>query len=240
MSKLIASDAIWSQLSTGQAERRRLHQEQQHREDKKRAEAKGIEDDFVELAIPIIQATTAHIEAFTVQLDHYDAATVAALHQNAIELEMVRERIEEMLLRAHVLEDGRRVFRTEDGTQVFDEFGTEVAPDIINPDEIVPSAPTWEEYWADRQRSTELTLEREQLLEFQERLDEARELTSDGNIADDELDALSEELEALMPTAVQTELGIEPTQTPPLQSDFVRAALPVAGGPNLNLPELNL
>lgn len=240
MTSLIASDAIWSKLGKTEAGRRRLHQEQQQRDDKKRAEEKGMEDDFVDLALPIVQATMAQIEAFTVQLDRYDAATIEALHNNAIELELVRERIEDMLVRAHALEDGRRVFRTEDGRQVFDEFGVEVAPEIIEPDEIDPSAPTWEAYWADRERLTELTQEREQLLEYQERLDNARNEVADGEIGTDELEELSNELEALMPAPVRAELGIERTQVPALEGDFVRATVPAAGGPNLNLPELNM
>ncbi|MFN3170701.1 MAG: hypothetical protein ACE37E_08410 [Hyphomicrobiales bacterium] len=234
MNSLIASDAIWSKLGKTEASRRRLHQEQQQRDDKKRAEAKGMEDDFVDLAIPMVQATTAQIEAFTVQLDRYDAATVAALNRNANELELVRERIEDMLLRAHVLDDGRRVFRTQDGTKVFDEFGVEVAPETVTPDEIDPSAPTWEEYWSDRERHTELTQERQELLDYQERLDGTRERVTDGELSADELDALETELEELMPLAVQEELGLEPTQEPALEGDFVRATAPAAGVPNLN------
>ncbi|MFN3226814.1 MAG: hypothetical protein ACE360_11265 [Hyphomicrobiales bacterium] len=240
MSELIASGAIWSKLGKIEAGRRRLHQERQQRDEKKRADAREAESDFADLAVPFVQATTAQIEAFTDQLDRYDAATVAALHQNDIELELVRERLEDMLLRAHVLEDGRRVFRTEDGTKVFDEFGAEVAPEIIEPDAIDPSAPTWEEYWADRERLTELTEERENLLDYQERLDEARDQVTDGDITTDELDALSDELGNLMPARVQAELGIKPTQLPTIEADFVRATAPAVDAPNLSLPELNL
>lgn len=145
-----------------------------------------------------------------------------------------------MLLRAHVLDDGRRVFRTQDGAKVFDEFGTEVAPEIVTPDEIDPSAPIWEEYWSDRERHTELTQERQELLDYQERLDDTRERVTDGELSADEIDALETELEELMPLAVQEELGLEPTQVPELEGDFVRATAPAAGVPNLNLPELSI
>lgn len=240
MSSVIASDAIWSKLGKSEAGRRRLHQEQQQRDEKKRAEAKGIEDDFVDLAIPFVQATAAHVEAFTVQLDRYDAATVAALKFNAIELELVHDRIKDMLLQAHVLEDGRRVFRTEDGLQVFDEFGTEVAPDVIAPNEIDPSRPTWEAFSAERQLEQDLSRERRELLEYQDRLDQAREDIADGEIGADKLDELSEELESMMPAAVQAELGIEPTPVPAVSGDFTRATMPTGVAPNLNLPDLNL
>lgn len=240
MNKLISTDAIWSKLGKTEAGRRRLHQDQQQRDNKKRAEAQDAENDFVDLAVPIVQAMAEQIEAFTVQMDHYDAATVAALNQNAIELELVRERLNDILLRAHVLEDGRRVFRTEDGLQVFDEFGTEMSPDVIMPDEIDPSAPTWEAFSSEWNLERELSQERQELLEYQERLDEAREQVAGGEIGADELEELSDDLEALMPTAVQQELGIEPAQLPALESDFVRATVPTASAPNLNLPELNL
>jgi hypothetical protein len=240
MTSLIPSDAIWSKLGKTEAGRRRLHQEQQQRDDKKRADAKGVEEDFIDLAIPLVQASADRIEAFAIQLDRYDAATVAALNQNALELERVQDRIHQMLLQAHNLEDGRRVFRTEDGTRVFDEFGVEIAPDIITPDEIDPRLPTWEDMLVELGSRDRLLGERQDLLSFQERLDDARNEVADGEIGADELEELSDELEDLMPAPVQAELGIEPAQLPALEGDFVRATVPAAGGPNLNLPELNL
>lgn len=240
MSNPIATDAIWSKLGKTEAGRRRLHQEQQQREDKKRTEAKDAENDFVDFAVPIVQASAEQIDAFTVQLDRYDAATVAALNRNALELELVRERLADMLLQAHVLEDGRRVFRTEDGSQVFDEFGAEVSPDIIAPHEIDPTAPTWEDFSSERTLEQELNQERRELLDFQEKLDEARDQIADDQIGADELDALSDELETLMPSAVQEELGMEPSQTPALDNDFSRATTPTVAAPNPNMPELNL
>lgn len=65
------------------------------------------------------------IEQFTVTLDTYDHAIVIALMENQEALDSVNDQIDRLLDRAHVMADGRRVFKAEDGTQVFDEFGQE-------------------------------------------------------------------------------------------------------------------
>src|SRR5688572_6312748 len=95
--------------------------------------------------VDLVLASDHRIEAFTVKLDALDAATVAALMQNEEALIAVRERIATMLLAAHVLPDGRRVFKTRDGTEVFDEFGTAVSAEEITPDQIADDKPRWED-----------------------------------------------------------------------------------------------
>ena len=117
-------------------------------------------------------------------------------------MDAVRLQIATMLQQAYTLEDGRRVFRTEDGTQVFDEFGEEVGLEFVSPDEIDPSLPTWEQYSAARDQEQALAAARPEFLEFQERLDESRELIDGGEISASELEALDAELEALMPPAM--------------------------------------
>ncbi|MEL6933399.1 MAG: hypothetical protein AAFO17_09940 [Pseudomonadota bacterium] len=77
------------------------------------------------------------------------AGTVEALISNQEALDAVKERIDVILMRAHALEDGRRVFKTEDGTQVFDQFGEEVGPEVIAPEDIDDSAPRWEDFKAE-------------------------------------------------------------------------------------------
>lgn len=89
-------------------------------------------------------ATPTQVEEFEIKLDSYDEAIVTALMENQELLDAVRNEITAMLSQAYVLEDGRRVFKTEDGTQVFDEFGTEVQADEVDPLQIDDSLPTWE------------------------------------------------------------------------------------------------
>lgn len=47
---------------------------------------------------------------------------------------------------ALTIDDGRRVFKTEDGVQVFDEFGTEIAPSVLDFELIDASKPTWKNF----------------------------------------------------------------------------------------------
>ena len=112
--------------------------DQQRREQMEERE----EDSATALSAAATLASEIQIREFKVKVDAYDSATVTALMENQELLDAVNKRLEAMLARAHVLEDGRRVFRTEDGTQVFDEHGLEVTAEEINPDSILPDAPT--------------------------------------------------------------------------------------------------
>jgi len=129
-------------------------------------------------------------------------------------IEAVQNRIVDMLARAYVMDDGRRVFKTEDGTQVFDEFGAEVPPEELDPDLIDASRPTYEEYAADVAALAALEAERTQILEFQEQVDAAREQIADGQISEAELEDLDADLMDAMPPAVRSNVvGLE-AETP--------------------------
>ncbi len=86
--------------------------------------------------------------------------------------------------------------------QVFDEFGEQVSPDIIEPGEISGAAVTWEEFQADIDARDALVQERTKLLEFQEKLDAARTEITDGEISIEDLDALEADLADTIPPAV--------------------------------------
>lgn len=184
-----------------QRDRERAHEEHRKRVQKEREETikEREELEFFEAVL----ATPAQIEDFTIKLDRYDTATVEALMNNEVQLQEVRKRIETMLLEAHVLPDGRRVFRTRDGKQVFDEFGKEVGTDTIRPDMIDEQRPPWEDYLADRQREAKLKEERTQLQDYQNKLDDARTRVKEGNLTETELDRMDKDLEKSMPKAVR-------------------------------------
>ena len=150
-----------------------------------------------------VMATPTQIQAFTVKLDRYDTATVEALMVNGEKLQEVRKQIDQMLLEAHVLPDGRRVFRTRDGKQVFDEAGQAVAAEVVRADAIDPRKPAWEDYRAVVERESKLQEERIQLRDYQERLDEARVKVNEGSLTKDDLDNLDADLEKSMPKAVR-------------------------------------
>jgi len=165
--------------------------------EEKRKERERLEYLEAALAMPV------EIEDFKVRLDTYDTATVEALITNEQQLTAVRERIRDMLHEAYVLPDGRRVFRTRDGNQVFDEFGKEIGPEIVRADEIDRRKPTWEEFKGWSEQEAKLEEERQQLQEYQQKLDDARTKANDGSLSKDDLDQLDKELDKSMPKAVR-------------------------------------
>jgi len=172
--------------------RRRIEIPEERRRDRERAEQ-------FEAAL----ATPVQITAFKARLDTYDTATVEALMNNERQFGNVRERIQNMLLEAHVLPDGRRVFRTRDGKQVFDEHGQEVSPDTVKADAIDPRKPVWEDYRSERAEEARFVDERRQLQDYQQKLDDARTKVNEGNLTENELDRMDKELEKSMPKAVR-------------------------------------
>ena len=89
-------------------------------------------------------------ERFNRELDSYEKAAKAALEENARKLVEARAKVraafKEMLDHAHKLPDGRRVFKSKDGTRVFDQDGRQVPSSIIDPREISDRGPPWEIY----------------------------------------------------------------------------------------------
>jgi len=174
--------------------------------------ADKIENGVAAFAVETVMATQTQIKSFEVKLDSYDAATVAALMENQELIDAVQDRIVSMLARAYVMQDGRRVFKTEDGAQVFDEFGVEVPPEELDPDLIDDSRPTYEEYAADVEALAVLEAERTQILEFQEQVDAAREDIADGEISEADLEDLDADLLDAMPSTVRSHVaGLETT-----------------------------
>lgn len=167
-------------------------------------------------ATAVVMATATQIEEFEVKLDSYDEATVIALMENQELLDAVNARIDALLAQAYVMDDGRRVFRTEDGAQVFDEFGGEVTTEELNPDLIDPSYPTWEAFSAEVDQRQELTQQRTEILEFQEKVDSAHEQIAEGEISEADLESLDADLLDAMPLAVRDHVaGLEPVTAAP-------------------------
>ena len=198
------------------------------REDKERKAQieEQSEDAFLDLAASVIIATEIEIQTFQAKLDTYDEATVVALMENQVLLDAVNERIADMLSRAHKLEDGRRIFKTEDGKRVYDEHGEQVAPTVIDPDAINDNLPKWEEYKPLHLEQKRLMQEREGLIQYQEKLDDARERSNADDFTKDELDELEAELEADMPPAVAKYIsGFETADNAPdLKSNFTSSS----------------
>lgn len=175
------------------------------REKRRKEEAeKNGEDDLVALASLTIEE---QVRRLSERIDSYEVATVAALQRNERELAQVQARLYALLENAHALPDGRRVFRTEDGSRVFDEHGNELSEEEIDPDSIPDGRTRWEAYLIEVEEDERLQQQRRELFEYQDRLDAARETLEEGELSEEELDDLGEELDALMPDAVREEMA---------------------------------
>lgn len=163
-------------------------------------------------AFELLQAVFAserQVTAFRVKLDRYDDKTVEALTENRVALDDIQKRLDDMLGNAHVLPDGRHVFKTRDGLQVFDERGQAVSGDIIAPDMIGDTRTRWEDFKAADDEKSRLLKERDDLHAFQAKSDAAREELDRGGVTADRLDELDADLKAAMPETVRRKLGNE-------------------------------
>lgn len=203
----------------------RAEQDKSAREIERRRDA-----EFV-MALQGALAPPQKIADFTVKLDRYDTATVQALMDNERDIRDVRGKIDGMLLKAHVLPDGRRAFATEDNSKVFDEFGAEIRAEDLSPAAIDPRAPKWEQYDAAGKQLQGLVSERKELIDYQEKLDRARERTKDPKLTEDELSALDKELGQSMPDRVRKLSG---EQKPDQQRDLASDPTPDNATPDMD------
>lgn len=193
--------------------------ERERRERKEEVEDDSASDEL-DFAIAMISVAEAH--EFRAELDLYDTATVAALQENERALALVQGRMDQLLAKAYVLPDGRRVFKTDDGSQVFDEFGKELEPNEIDPAMIDDAKPTWETYKPELEARDRLVEERRSLLDYQAKVDDARERLDRGDMTRKEFEELREELKAEMPEAVRDQLP--EMEREPQQSEDASAA----------------
>ena len=178
---------------------RRLQLAERRQRDK-REERQDSEQAVFDMAVAAAQLIELELRQ---NLELYHTATVIALEENARLLEEQRVRLDAMRDRAHVLPDGRRVFKSIDGERVFDEHGERVDRGEIEPDEIGDDRPHWEAYQRELEREQALRGERQDILDYQDQLDEAEDKLDQGGLSDDELKALEEELELSMPPSVR-------------------------------------
>lgn len=191
----------------------RALREERDRKERRDDQRDELAADLADIGMMMVSAS--EIAIFRSQLDTYDTATVISLQENERALAEAQERLDAILLKAHVLPDGRRVFKTEDGTRVFDEFGSEVAGAVISPDEIADHRPRYEVFQSARDTRNQLHTERENILEFQGKLDAARERVDQGDITRGEYDRLQDDLKTSMPEAVRRHVpGMEGSASP--------------------------
>ena len=192
-----------------------------HDQERREKIEEKLDDDLAAFASEVIMASEARIAAFEVKLDTYDEATVAALMENLEILEQLHAERDAMLERAFVMEDGRRVFKSEDGSFVIDEFGADVSVEEIDPAMIADHHPSAESYLENLASIEAATAEREAILDYQAKLDDAREQTANGEISEVELDDLDADLLDAMPDSVRAHAGVAiGTAAPDLTASF--------------------
>lgn len=165
------------------------------------------------LAAVVVLADPIEIEAFKVELVVYDIATIEAIIANREILEVLYAEHQRLLGEAYVLEDGRRVFKSENGRGVFFEDGDLASPDVVDPNEIEDYRPTAEEFFANKKSIVKHEAIGKRLDAYQTDLDEARERADSGEMTKDELDDTRQKLSQDMPIEVRRQLpeNIKPT-----------------------------
>ena len=207
----------------------------------------------VEATIDEISEFSTRLDQFETRLDQYDAAIIRALQRNERQqmlidqkLREVREDLRRMLNKAHILEDGRRAFLTQDRTRAFDEFGTELSKEDHDFSLFPTDSNIAEDFLKRRkfneellQQKEDLRTEREGIYAFQKKSDRARDRvgeirkeTNDGMARHDlddleaEFEALETDLQTALPSSVRNELSnaARPNAAQSAKSDFDRAA----------------
>jgi len=213
LGRLLRDFSLVDGIRRSEWQRLRRHHFQRQKEQKRKEEKELAEEDFEALTSAIAVASNIEITQFHAKLDKYDTAIVTALMENQEKLDLINLKISEMLEKAYVLEDGRRVFKTQDGTQVFDEHGAELLNEDFDPNLISDSKPTWEEYSSAVEVRDSLNQERTEILEYQQKVDEARVKSAEEEFTVQELEVLDMELLEAMPVSVAKQTDIEHVST---------------------------
>jgi len=209
--------------------------EQDLREDDRRDQKRELqESDVGDIVDMVVMATIEQLADFSKELDRYDTATVEAMMENRARLEKVQAELEEMLGKAYVLPDGRRIFKSADGKRVYDENGVELKPEDIDPDLIESWRPRFEDYWKGREAEKSLMEERADLADFDERVREARRRMEEGDLTSKDLEDIREDLAENAPPAVARRMSNEP-EAPAAHVEIPKATMNVTVGPGMNL-----
>ncbi|MGE0282746.1 MAG: hypothetical protein AB7P20_19335 [Rhizobiaceae bacterium] len=173
---------------------------------KEKVEDAKADDAVSDLAGAMVLASESDIAAFRSDLDGYRTAATEALIENERQLALVQAELDDMLGKAYVLPDGRRVFKTEDGLRVFDENGVELSAKDIDPDVIEDWRPRAEGYLERRDDKLDLVTEHDKIITFEERVELADERAKSGEMTEGELSDLRGDLEASIPLSVRSKL----------------------------------
>jgi len=193
-----------------------------HQQEQKEIKQEQAEEEFLDLVASVILADPIEVEAFKADLDTYDALTIEAIMENREILERLYLERDAALENSYQLDDGMHIFKSEDGIRVFDKEGNQLTPDIVEPNQI-PDHHTTHEAWQDiRNKIHKHEIIDQKLLDYQEKLDTARERLDDDELTQEEFDELKDGIEKDMPIEVRSKLSdYDPSQETDLKSDFI-------------------
>ncbi len=258
------------------------------RQDHQRKEdiADKLEENFLSLATEAVIATEVQIQEFEARLDlyetrlkvydarleAYETAVMRALIENGEQLELIEKQmaandaeIEKLLSQAYIHEDGRRLFKSENGSFVIDEHKNHVGKDEVDYDLVVgPTAETYSIKHAEKQNLAERykiqTEEGRELLRVQGQLDDAKEKSrqfggnldaarsriEEGDMTVDEIEGFDADLGSGFPpdlptlpaSAAKYLSGIDQSaEAPKLKSDFAGNAAIAKTAPDIDLTQ---
>ena len=224
------------------AERRKWFRAAKEQRQRNETLDNNAEDTFMDIAAAVIIADQVEIDVFKQELDIYDEATLKAILENREILESLYTERDRLLDNAYQLDDGRRVFKSEDGVTVIDEFGHDVPPEVVMPEAISDIYSKAEEYLPIQQGIIKHEAIEKRLYNYQEHLDDARELANSGKMTQQELDDYRQQLQTEMPIEVRKQLPDDfKPQTVPLKNEFNIPAddVPTIGAEYNRLPDFS-
>jgi hypothetical protein len=202
--------------NTAYAERLRqqfFHDQQKDQKNRKDQLADDVDSDLMSFAMDIVMASETQLLEFDNRLDQYEHITIEAIVLKQEELDKLLETRNQLLSDAYVMEDGRRVFKSEDGSYVIDEHRQYVSPQELDYNLLHSGHPAAEIFEANEDKFDTVKQELQQLHTFHEKIDEARDRRAEGNITEKELQEMDKEFLEMMPASVKARIPDLETST---------------------------
>jgi hypothetical protein len=159
-----------------------------------------------------LEALRRQAEEFRKTLDLLEQATAEALRENDEHLRAAREELRRIQDRAYevTMPDGTVAKVYRDGDKVRSDDGAEVGRQIVHPDELPSSSPSWQRRKGAGDSVTRLENERAEIIDYQDRLTRSKNTLSADDVTTQQLDAMQADA-ARMPEAVRRHYGPQPS-----------------------------
>lgn len=161
------------------------------------------DDDLMSVAQSSAQAAIEKIDILGERITQFKQLTIEEIMFLQGKLDSLLVQREAMLDKAFVLEDGTRVFKTLDGTAVFDEFGNSVGNEFVDPNLIGNDLPNWEAFSQNTRDINSAKAGLTEKIEFLGELDELEDALGQDDLTEDQLNDLEERLEAAIPESTR-------------------------------------